>query len=619
MLHPASSFFLSCLSVKGPVLMLMWLRRSRLLRLVLVTFMVPLMLLTSSNAATAAGVWQKTRHQIDFDGIRGVSAYGTVRCDLETIRESVGRGDIQIRGVCRGSVDLSPGWAQPGEPGSPYRVRFVGDGCAGVSTEGLLSDHSADGWARVAGQFGPYSVGGSNCAPAEVCIALNDDKRSAGGEYPWRESCAAVSMPVLEAECLDGAVRVNAPVLAEPYDRFIYTEQRQYDWHAWMQKATLGYEIPVEGTWRMYAVIGPPGLVQEETHPYQWEHYGTTSASAWATLRDIPYTGAVEPMRIITTLLDSSGAPLEGWIETALSQRWRQTAGNGPFAPDGQIMGVGIFRVEGNLGLSARVPEVEGSGPEAQVGVHDLGRCAFYWGDKLWDDGSPGGVDEPAGSLVQPSPPGEEPPVEDDDDQEPDESNWWSALLELMRQLVGAVFALPGKIISGIGGLLRDLFIPADGFLDDGLQELRDQADDSNIGDWNDAFAGLFSAGASGKAGVPAVGGESLAGRTSATAQSAPSGLDFGGGGCQGPSVDIGRIIPDGMGSEMDTIHPFSACEGITAEMAGWSRLLSSLFIALFGGFKMFGYVASASFGLKQTEIMRGFDWQSDRLDGRSM
>lgn len=589
--------------------MIVWLRRSRVLRLLLAVFLVPLIIVTASNTARASEALASNVITIKTD-VNFTSAPSLISNPDCLIQVDALAGALRVHtGYCEVGVTPEVGCEILEPDCTSISVQYKGNGGCVLSAPVYL-DRFNDGWFtnRVYVTSPARQIG--TCEVQEVCIVID-------AEVPmWPDAKFTGCQPLGMAVDLDTASGVcdlgtGAPrVVSTRYD----IRDGGTGYSPWYGRRDVTFDYAFTGgSWRAYAL-----LRDDAGHVY-----GTALNSAMNYMES-----PAEALHMSNSANNMTASGTEVTFAVRTTENW---AYNGtPKVETREIIGVGFYRnTSANTYDHQHTPSAEPIGHH-RFGVTDPSRCAFYWGENIWDDGTPGeGIDEPLGPVPVAYEPDSETELPDDldvIDGPATEGGFWAAVVDILGRILGALRDIAGSIaglvtglVTGLGDLLRSLFVPSEGFLSDGVDDLRDQVEDSNVGEWNDAFSGLFSGGATPQARGPAEGGEGLMGSASASAQNAPSGLDFGGGGCQGPSIDISMITPEGMGSELDTLHPFAACQGMTAEMAGWSRLLSTLFLALFGGFKIFGLVASSAFGLKQTEIMRGFDWSSDRLDGRSM
>lgn len=232
-----------------------------------------------------------------------------------------------------------------------------------------------------------------------------------------------------------------------------------------------------------------------------------------------------------------------------------------------RILGVGLVAFEPTtLNLSANMFRVGGQHEAALLGVTDSSRCAYYWGEKFWDDGVEGeGADEPISAVSDGSPsPGEgtpEPPVLDPvPEPEPgcefslsDPSSWLSGgmcslvglfakALGILGQILSAIVGLPAALLEGLIGL----FVPEEGFIEGKIDQVSDAFDDTTVGNYLGAVTNI----------------------------SVPSAA-----GCEGPAVTINPY-----GSGPGAQYPMSACDGAMASAAATSRLILGISLGLGGG-----------------------------------
>lgn len=52
--------------------------------------------------------------------------------------------------------------------------------------------------------------------------------------------------------------------------------------------------------------------------------------------------------------------------------------------------------------------------------------------------------------------------------------DWFDNIMGFLGDILSAVGSMASDILSGIRKLLKELFVPADGFLDDGIRKLKD-------------------------------------------------------------------------------------------------------------------------------------------------
>lgn len=469
------------------------LARTRLGRpfvLVLVGLLVPLMALTSgpaAQAATPAG-WGGTSLRFDFPGARAITVYGVVTCNVSLGRQE--DGGLAVAGDCSGPADVSPGLSQPGEVGSPYKVRVTGPdpSCGSLVTQGDLKSNPQNGITKVAGTIpvtrfanlvNPFLPAGRDCQPTGVCLGISEEEWI--GAPPVFELCGPVSVPELEEDsCPNGKVQ-------QPYTKF----QRKIDngqtgkYSGHIKDIVFKHEgYTYDGqnpNWYRYLVMSPLGAPEG----------GTRAFMDLLKLEVAPeyYDGRRENFSTLTSTPDKSLAyktfeweaqgeeRLQGGLlgTFARSKPYRGGWGESDDGPVYVPVGYGYLRglagksASGAFGATPMAKSATDQPLSGLVGVNNPDLCQFYWGVKLWDDGATGGPDEPQGPLPEKDgdDPGAAPPVAGH--ETPDEEHWWENIwgrlwniLDVLRDILGAIIGIPGKIVSAIGNLLKDLFIPDD-------------------------------------------------------------------------------------------------------------------------------------------------------------
>lgn len=179
--------------------------------------------------------------------------------------------------------------------------------------------------------------------------------------------------------------------------------------------------------------------------------------------------------------------------------------------------------------------------------------CSFYFGQKLYDDGQPGGKDEPHapadGNAVVPpdqhdpndaAPPAPvEPPdpFSECDFSITDPTSWvgggicylvglLSHMLLLLRSVVAAIVGLPKALVAALIAAVAALFVVDKVFLSEKKDELQEDFQEGGAGDAMDNLTEI-------------------------------AGQDGSGGGCEGPALDlefIGQVF-----------HPMQSCSGVGA------------------------------------------------------
>lgn len=607
----------------SPVL---WLRRSRVLRLLLACLFAPLVIVTQTGAAEAVSAAGVTIKLDQKSGPFNMGDDPSCRIVVEVIG-----GDVQIQtGVC--DVTTTPDMTcEVLDPSCTFMdVKFVGDN--GCQRQGALSlagyvDQYFSNSVRVSSDR--ISAGG--CPPVRVCIGMKFEASFArDSQY---DGCATFPLPPPEdsPQC-EHATGLTRPVRQAPelMESGGYTVPR----YQWFQRVRVEHSL-TPGLWGMY-------VLSDGNQTFEaYSGVGTKTMPRAATApvkRD-------DPMRVsFYEFTVPEAGPFPPVTEVIIPLSARGNSGMGLAVPNPgvtDVLGVGFYRMPTSGGSASSSRDQRLTFPTAhwssRLAVTEANQCAFYWGQKLWDDGEQGGRDEPAGPLDPPQGPDGPPPTIPDAD--PDQP-WWvdvvlaiieaiakvvqalvagfasvvdaiaalaRDLLSALRDLVSAVRDVVGNILSGIA----DLFIPSgdpfSGFVDDVSEDMADTA----AGEWMTAFSGVFATGAGGAPVGPAGGGWQGTPGVGATASDAPSAAPAFGGGCEGPTINVDAMIPDGvpLGSDVRRIQPFKACEGITADMAYWSRWILGIAIAVFGAFKIFEQIAGAAVGFRNARILKDHDW----------
>jgi hypothetical protein len=250
------------------------------------------------------------------------------------------------------------------------------------------------------------------------------------------------------------------------------------------------------------------------------------------------------------------------------------------------------------------------------VGVNDANRCSYYWGVKIAvvPDSD---IDEPIGPITGadgPTEPTVTAPVTETDDtcsgfSLTDPLSWagagicelvkaFKSVVGVMGDLLEAVLGLAQALLDGLSDLLNALFVPSEGAFSDAMDSVQGAADTGDIGNWKDTATSAFNV-------TPDSGGSSA--RTVPGGGVAPRSS----GGCAGPSFTWDKLASVGLPT---SIQPLNACSGTGATMAGWSHLLLTVLIGVGGVLKLVQMIFAGLGFVKQTNILTGADWTSDRF-----
>lgn len=563
--------------------MLAWLKRSAVLRFaVAVLFAVPLTLMSAQTAQAAAAVDSAYKLSISVGGFADVNCTGMVTWGGHDTWNIYG-------GRCDAGLDTNPFYDEPGGPDTLFKVSLRGTGDEVCSaSEGTFGEHPDNTrWTNV-GLLEAFGVVQAGCVPEELCITIEHP----GYAVAVTTGCSDINAPTTASlDCMDGQVTVQAPVkVGEPY-----IAPRGIADYNWVQDVRWNITA-TSGAWTAYLLMRP---------------FPTQGANAVLT----PQAGDPKPGNPLGWYREiyepQTGVPYEAVQQVVVSEAWRRYGDvqEDPKAITGVVVGAGIYRDDYPQGFSwsaqRNLPSVHGSG---MIGRSNVAYCSFYWGEKVYDAvGS--NEDEPSGPLVTDGGSGGGGDV-DEPEEEPDEANWWSALwaalkgiVSVLGKIAGAVLQLPGKILDGF---LR-LVIPDGNPFAEGIDDIVDSAADSEVGSWASAITGVFG-GSEGGAGGPNGVGSGVASE-GLNVPAPPASFH----GCDGPEINIGRIIPDGMPSTLGKVYPFSSCSGKSAEMAHWSRLILTIVVSVGGGLKMLEMLLVSSGALKNTETLLAYDWSSAR------
>lgn len=282
---------------------------------------------------------------------------------------------------------------------------------------------------------------------------------------------------------------------------------------------------------------------------------------------------------------------------------WWRTPGDGSSytgsTPERQFLGFQLFIEQDFTGGAEFPPASQKASPTGYggrspqlMGVTNPGLCAWYFGEKVFDNGSAANtIDEPAGNYGTsdgPSTiPGGDPPVNNpapapsgEDSQcsgfsFTDPSSWAgagicvlvkaiNAVIGVLRAILNAFKGLATAIADAITGALRGLFVPRAGFFEGQVDDVKDAWADTPPGEVVGTYAGLPD-----------------------------KFVPPGGSSCQGPALDLDLPM-----TSTDTVwRPFSACAGWSSTLARIAR--TSLQVgAYLGAFMLALRVLASSLGL---------------------
>lgn len=176
--------------------------------------------------------------------------------------------------------------------------------------------------------------------------------------------------------------------------------------------------------------------------------------------------------------------------------------------------------------------------------------CLYWFGPKMYDD-PVSDIDEPAGVLLgggDPDPVGVTDPPAIGAEQEliADEASWWKKMLAGLGVIAAAVLAVPALILSGLGAVLTELFVPSQAFMGAQTASVQTAWDGTSPAKYQTAITGqVFSGSASGCSGLP---------------------------------------VAWSMSGETYSFTLLAACSGIMATVAAVCKLVLTAGLVLFGG-----------------------------------
>lgn len=398
-------------------------KRSRSLRLMLCAFMVPLMVITSGSGARAAATSEARIFTLEMPRSPDI-ACGVVY----SIGGGLGGGTFQVQSGGWCEQKSIPEWGAPDITSTEFSITVKGMHEDGAPTEWNLS------WSVVGhedGFFSDKALMGTPSAPVaagwdlhEVCVKAVDRF----GFDTWAEDCQASSLASPDGGATCDLAELTSVERTQPYVA---------DWGSDLSR----------------------GWVFDGVFTYTLAGSEAPRVNEWAVYYLLRHNNG-ELSRVIKFPLVASdaGAQMSGPEVLGPRQFW-----SGPASPmDREVIGVGLAHIGAFDVFNQRSAIREtGGDSEARVGVHDPSRCLLYMGEKVWDDGQPGGTDEPTMPLPPAEGDEEVPPEVPDVPESPSgEDPWWMSLLGLLRKIINAITSLPAKIVDLLGDSLRALFIP---------------------------------------------------------------------------------------------------------------------------------------------------------------
>lgn len=380
--------------------------RRRLALAMVAGALAPLMVITLPSLAPAAVAAEAT----DWAGATfalegGVSSVGTVECWL-AVRLTAGGAAESDNGECFGGIDVSPGFKQVGEYGTPYSISLEGPGCAG-GAEGTFAQGSEDSIWHTHSLMNFHSwLPGAGCDPSSVCLRIEE-----GGSY--RFSCEPVNLapPDTSTSC--------------PFGHLAGIDETGYTWGGtgiWNNNVTM--RVTVKDT-----------AAQWDVHTYLVVRMNT------GVVQLEPFAGR----QVLST---------DPWERTITQQAARD-----PAAPDRAVIGGGFIAYKAGSNTqteySLQLPQdVAGGG----LGVTDPDKCTFYMGEKVAAT-SGDELDEPMGPMGEPpaaaAPTNPRTPADDTPIPE-NEGSFWEAVVRALRALAGAIGGIAASILNG----LEAMFMP---------------------------------------------------------------------------------------------------------------------------------------------------------------
>lgn len=519
----------------------MVIRRSRFLRLLLVFFCVPLCVLgsgTTANALTAARL-DFTMSEVPVIGDVGNDIVGRVTCQIPVQVRAVDGGTQLVVGsasACFGGVDTTPGFCQMAEGScGTWTLDVLGTGselCGMVTMDPF--DDGRNSMMRVASALGGGVIPVLSCEPATVCLTYSESHTFGGAE----ESTQCLDWPLDTPETVDWGCTKGT--ISEPTARI--------DWVPDPNRPTTYMHAMLDASVYVNSQGGASGVAPD----HRWVLYailrnaqGTATSTILGSL----------PRRVLTQNVPAGTSALLDLDSQVTSNLTNAAAG----AAGTVVIGLGVFYSPTANTSSA---EFAANTTSARLGITSEADCAWYWGEVITPEfpGDPTRND-PVDTEVPTTPEGAEPDplppveVEDPTPEPPESDNGLLALilgvLRTLLQVMGGLATAIGKIITNaLSGIvnavmagLKGLFIPDSFFVENKVERLSDDFEDSTVGNYIDALGGM----------APPV----------AT-------------GCTGPVIDLPGYLSGG-----DSWTPLNACSGTGATVAGWSRLFITATISV--------------------------------------
>lgn len=400
-------------------------------RVLIAALLTPTVLLATSVEANAdptfKSAWVGVTWTLPGTQVGPVQVVGDVQCQIG-VRTMPGGHMESTQGHCLGGADFSPGWSQVGEAGGTYLMWAKGDSCPeGYTQGGTLGNHERNGTVTTAGTIAAHNNWpiAADCQPTQLCIRVTES--GAPGNEGYREECVDVDFtPAEQADtCEYGnplyTTVYDTPSLSSSIDRHITVTFVE----ALGDGRTITTQVSALG---LYAVTQTESNTSDPDYPYA-TGYGTSTAN---------------------------GATRTEWTSLSTVHGWTLYQPN----PSPAVTGVQIVSFANSTKFGAA------AGPQGNIGITDPATCRFWFGPKIRPDDPDSTLDDPFGQVGSENPAGpgdEEPPVieapPDPIGTPVDEPTFWGWILELLRQVLGAVLGIPAAILGG----LASLFIPDPG------------------------------------------------------------------------------------------------------------------------------------------------------------
>lgn len=402
----------------------------------LALLLVPVVIVATPNVAQAAplGDWSTAV----FDEPVGGPIPGKIKCQVNA-RWVEGTGGGTSIQVGPGSGCYSPGYYNSWQPGEPYTLSFQGSSCTGrefTATWMSGANHDWNSNHMVVGTSMEIPAG--PCVPSSVCIT--------GAGTDTTQLCGSISL---------GAAGPSGPTCP---------------------KGTLTGAFLAGSHWNPGASLSAYGWGSGFTSINNWRVYAIYNGTATKTVTNHQGTTAVaNPNGTVSA---------NGYLAQLFTQ---YTPSN---LPPGMV-GIGMYYNAVDIANKTNGATAWGDPTNGSVGRHEPGRCAFYYGTKVWDSPTTT-ADEPGGALgsnvvgpVDGPEPVSDPPAADEGDSCTfvwgDPSTWASAGICALVYLLDKVVNLLGSVVSAIGSVagaildgLVGLFVPSDGFMEAKANQLKD-------------------------------------------------------------------------------------------------------------------------------------------------